>query len=158
MPCQIFLCRALMIRAMPNISVPCRAWYQDLGTRILVPRSWYQDLRRAREAEPLRMQEGTGGCKPLASVPCRAWYQDLGTKILVPRSWYQDLGTKKKESLRGGASQKSARGRGGLQAPRQGVWGAGSPPVRTILWTQSQDFGTRIYREHIVNLIIVHLS
>ena len=28
-------------------------------------------------------------------------------------------------------------GRGGLQAPRQGVWGAGSLPVRTILWTQN---------------------
>ena len=29
-PCQIFPCRALMIRAVPDISVPCRA-------RILVP-------------------------------------------------------------------------------------------------------------------------
>ena len=28
-----FPCRALMIRAVPNISVPCRAWYQDLGTK-----------------------------------------------------------------------------------------------------------------------------
>ena len=37
--------------------------------RGLVPRSWYKDLRRAREAEPLGMQDGTGGCKccrPLA--------------------------------------------------------------------------------------------
>ena len=40
-----------------------------LVTRILVPRSWYQarswyqKKRRAREAEPLGMQEGTGGCK-----------------------------------------------------------------------------------------------
>ena len=34
--------------------------------RGLVPRSWYQDLRRAREAEPLGMQGGTGGCKPPA--------------------------------------------------------------------------------------------
>ena len=42
----------------------------------------------------------------------------------------QDLGTKKTESLRGGASQKSARGRGGLQAPRQGVLVSGSPPGR----------------------------
>ena len=44
---------------------------QDLGTKdpgikILVPRSWYQDPRRAREAEPLGMQGGTGGCKPPA--------------------------------------------------------------------------------------------
>ena len=83
-PCQIFPCRALMIRAVPNISVPCRA------------------------------------------------------KILVPKNM---------QSLTGGASQKlSARGRGGLQAPRQGVWGAGSPPgsagglgggsppVKTMLW------------------------
>ena len=47
------------------------SWYQDLGTKILVPRSWYQDLgikkkRRAREAEPLGMQGGTGGCRPPA--------------------------------------------------------------------------------------------
>ena len=70
-PCQIFPCRALMIRAVPNISVPCHAWpCQDLGTR-----SWYQDL----------------GTRIL--VP-GSWYQDLGTKILVPRSWYQDPGTK----------------------------------------------------------------
>ena len=34
--------------------------------KILVPRSWYQDLRKAREAEPLGMQGGTGGCKPPA--------------------------------------------------------------------------------------------
>ena len=93
----------------------------------------------------------------LALAAIHPWwgYLDLGTKILVPRSWYQDLGTKilvpkSKESPRGGAS-RNARGRGGLQAPRQGVWGAGSPPVRTILWTQSQDFGTQIYREPIMN-------
>ena len=49
----------------PKILVP-RSWYQDLGTRILVPAFWYQDLRRAREAEPLGMQEGTGGCRPTA--------------------------------------------------------------------------------------------
>ena len=48
-------------------------------------------------------------------------------------------------------------GHGGQQAPRQGVWGAGSPPgtagnlgggsppVKTILWSQNQDFGTRIW-------------
>ena len=48
--------------------------------------------------------------------------------------------------------------RGGmLQAPRQGTWGAGSPPgtaggmegvslpVKTISWIQNQDFGTRIW-------------
>ena len=34
---------------------------------VLVPTSsWYQDLRRAREAEPLGMQGGTGGCRPPA--------------------------------------------------------------------------------------------
>ena len=88
--------------------------------------------------------------------PCRAKYfravpcQDLGIRISVPRSWYQDPGTKilvpkKMESPRGGAS-RYAGGHGGLQAPRQGVWGAGSPPgtaggpgggsppVKTILW------------------------
>ena len=70
----------------------------------------------------------------------------------MPRSWYQE----KTESPRGGAS-RYAGGHGGLQAPRQGVWGAGSPPgtagglgggsppVKTILWTQNQDFGTRIW-------------
>ena len=79
-----------------------RSWHQDLGTQILVPRSWYQ------------YQEL--GTKIL--VP-RSWYQDLGTKILIPRSWYN----KKTESLRGGASQTLS-----MQAPRQGVWGAGSPP------------------------------
>ena len=48
-PCQIFPCRALRIRAVPNISVPCHAWpCQDLGTKILVPRSWYQDPGTAR--------------------------------------------------------------------------------------------------------------
>ena len=57
-----------------RILVP-RAWYRDLGTKILVPRSWYQDL----------------GTKIL--VP-GSWYQDLGTKISVPGSWYQDPGTK----------------------------------------------------------------
>ena len=50
-------------------------WHQDLGTRILVPRSWYHDL-------------GTQILVP------GFWYQDPGTKILVPRSWYQHLGTK----------------------------------------------------------------
>ena len=48
-----------------------RSWYQDLGTKILVPRSWYQDLRRAREAEPLGMQGGTGGCRPGGWKPPR---------------------------------------------------------------------------------------
>ena len=84
----------------------------------------------------------------VGSILFPIWFH-FGSKVLVPRSWYPP----KAESLRGGASQKSARGRGGLQAPRQG-----HPPVKTILWTQSQDFGTRIYREPIVNLIIVHLS
>ena len=76
----------------------------------------------------------------------------FGTKVLAPGSWYQE----KTESPRGGAS-RYAGGHGGLQAPRQGVWGAGSPPgtagglgggsppVKTILWTQNQDFGTRIW-------------
>ena len=87
--------------------------------------------------------------------------QKLGTpKILVP---------KKTESPRGGASQYAGvhwglqapcQGSGGLEAPQeqQGVWGAAAPPVRKIVWTQSQDFGTRIYHEPIVNLIIMHLS
>ena len=52
-----------------------RSWYQDFGTKILVPRFWYPDF----------------GTKIL--VP-RSWYQDLGTKMLVPRFWYQNLGTK----------------------------------------------------------------
>ena len=90
-------------------------------------------------------------CRAKYSGPCRAWNQDFGTRILVPRSWYQDPGTKilvpkkKTESPRGGAS-RYAGGHGGLQAPLQGVWGAGSPPgragglgggsppVKTILW------------------------
>ena len=62
----------------------------------------------------------------------------------LPRSWYQE----KTESPRGGAS-RFAGGYRGLQAPRQGIWGAGSPPgrarglgggspaVKTILWTQN---------------------
>ena len=64
------------------------------------------------------------------------------------------------ESLRGGASQKSAPGGlGGWKPPRnsRGL-GCGSPPVRTVLWTQSQDFGTRIYREPIESIIMMHLS
>ena len=125
MPYQIFPCRALMIRAVPNISLPCHAWYQDLGTRILVPRSQYQDL----------------GTRIL--VP-RSWYQYLGT-----RSWFQDLGTKKNGELerqsltkieqggRGGCSPP-ARGSGGLEAGSPpgtaGGLGGGSPPVKTILW------------------------
>ena len=55
------------------------------------------------------------------------WYQDLSTKILVPRSWYQDLVSK----IYGEPERRSLSVcRGGLQAPRQGVWGAGSPPGR----------------------------
>ena len=59
---------------------------------------------------------------------------NLGAQHLGPNSWtyfspiFVGQIPEKTESLRGGASQKSARGRGGLQAPRQGVWGAGSPP------------------------------
>ena len=88
MPCQIFPCRALMIRAVQNISVPCRAWYQDLSTRILVPGSWCQDL----------------GTRILVQG---SWYHDPRTKILVateiltPRvsdefsgACYQDLCTR----------------------------------------------------------------
>ena len=69
--------------------------------------------------------------------PQRSWYQDPGTKILVPK--------KNGESER--RSLSVCRGARGLQAPRQGVWAAGSPPgragrlggppVRTILWTQN---------------------
>ena len=73
-------------------------------------------------------------------------------KILVPRST---------ESPRGGAS-RYAGGHGGLQAPRQGVWGAGSPPVRTTLWTQNQDFGTRIWYFWVKNIKVglkwVHMA
>ena len=71
----------------------------------------------------------------------RAWYQDLGTKI---------YGEPERRSL------SVCRGHGGLQAPPPGGlggWkpprksrgsGGGSPRVKTILWTQNQDFGTRI--------------
>ena len=38
-----------------------KALVADLGTKILVPKK-----RRAREAEPLGMQGGTGGCRPPA--------------------------------------------------------------------------------------------
>ena len=76
-----------------NLGTHREPWYQDLGTRILVPRSWYQILVPGSWYQDL-------GAKNI-SVPCRArilvpgsWYQDLGTKVLVPRSWYQDLGTK----------------------------------------------------------------
>ena len=58
----------------------------------------------------------------VGSILVSFWSQGPGTKILVPQ---------KTERLRGGASQKSARGRRGLQAPRQEVWGAGSPPRTT---------------------------
>ena len=85
--CQIFPCRALMIRAVPNISVPCHAWYQDLDTKILVPGSWYQDLG-TKILVPGYQDLGTKILVP------RSWYQDLGTEILVSISWYQDLGTK----------------------------------------------------------------
>ena len=80
----------------------------------------------------------TGSPKDLGTniLVLRSWYQNLGTKILVPRCWYQDFGTKilvpkKTESPRGGAS-RYAGGRGGLPAPRQGLWGSGS--LRTIFW------------------------
>ena len=45
-------------------------------------------------------------------------------KILVPRSWYQKNGELEMRSL----SNIERGGRRGLQAPRQRVWGAGSPP------------------------------
>ena len=74
-PCQIFPCRALMIRAVPNISVPCRAriWWIHAVPNISAPCPY----------------------DPCRSVPCRgvpaqvfrfSRNQDLGTKILVPRS------------------------------------------------------------------------
>ena len=71
-PCQIFSCRALMIRAVPNISVPCRArilvsgsWYQDLGTNILVPRSWYQKKNGEPERRSLSVcREARGAAGP----------------------------------------------------------------------------------------------
>ena len=80
------------------------------GSWILVPRSWYQDL----------------DTKIL--VP-KSRYQNLGTRILVPGSQYQDLGTK----IHGESERRSlsvCRGARGLQAPRQVVWGAGSPPSK----------------------------
>ena len=48
--------------------------------------------------------------------------QNDGTEIWVLRFWYQDPGdkilvAKKTESLRGGASQKSAKGTGGCRPP-----------------------------------------
>ena len=85
MPCRAriwFPCCALMIRAVPNISLPCLvpgSWYQDLGTKILVPRSWYQDLGTKIYGEPERRSlsvcrvargaagpspKGLGGWKP----------------------------------------------------------------------------------------------
>ena len=65
-------------------------------------KSWHQDLRKAREAEPLGMQGGTGGCKPPArgsgglEAPSKNMF--VGVKIenprpnfwqiLVPKSWF----------------------------------------------------------------------
>ena len=60
--------------------------------------------------------------------------------------------------VNGGSLSKICKGAQGtaewLEVPQkqQGFWGAAALPVKTILWTQSQDFGTRIYREPIVNL------
>ena len=68
-------------RAVPNISVPCPsdsrcAKYframpcQELGTKILIPRSWYQDLRRDPRQEvwgagsPPRNSRGSGRRQP----------------------------------------------------------------------------------------------
>ena len=53
-------------------------------------------------------------------------------------SWYQDLGTK----IYGEPERRSlsvCRGARGAAGPLPGGLSAGSPPVRTILWTQSQD-------------------
>ena len=75
---------------------PQRSWYQDPGTKILVPRSWYQDLGSwyqdlGTKILVPRSWYQDPGTKILVPI---SWYQDPGTKILVPRSWYQDLGTK----------------------------------------------------------------
>ena len=112
MPCQIFLCCALTIRAAPNVSVPCRAWYQDLGTRIVASRSWHQDL----------------GIKILIS---RSWYQK---KRRAERRSLSKI-----ERRGAGGCRPPARGFAGLEAPQdqQGVWGAAAPPVKTLLWTQN---------------------
>ena len=84
---------------------------------------------------------GTGSPKDLGTkilVP-RSWYQDLGTKILVsrslvPRSGYQDLGTKKIGELERRSLSKIERG---SPPGTAGGLGGGSPPVKTILWTQN---------------------
>ena len=81
--------------------------------------------------EPVLKKRRFGGSGS-SRLTWRTWALKLWYQILVPASWYQDLGTKilvpkKTESPRGGAS-RYAGGYGGLQAPRQGVWGAGRPP------------------------------
>ena len=45
--------KALVQDLGTKILVP-RSWYQDLGTKILVPRSWYQDLGTKKKGEPER--------------------------------------------------------------------------------------------------------
>ena len=64
--------------------------------------------------------------------------QNDGTAILVPRFWHQDPGGKilvpKTESLRGSASQKSARERGGLQAARQESGGLEATQEQQEVW------------------------
>ena len=136
----------MMVPKFPDFKVPKKCSYWGDAAPQTPRYSW----GASSAPDPLAgsLQPPVPPCIPRGSAS-RAlhffWYQDLGTKILVPRSWYQDLGNKKKrESPRGGAS-RYAGGHGGLQAPRQGVWGAGSPPgtaggldsVKTILWNHN---------------------
>jgi len=79
--------------------ISIRSWYQDPGTKILVPSSWYQDLSSQilvpRTWYLPRSWYRDPGTKILVTG---SWCQDPGTRILVPRSWhqawYQDSGTK----------------------------------------------------------------
>ena len=102
-----------------------RSWYQDLGTRILVPGSWYQDLGTILVPRSWYQNLDT---KILVR---RSWYQDPGTsnKILVPRCWYQDLGTK----IYGEPERRSlsvCRGARGAAGPPPGGLGGWKPPSK----------------------------
>ena len=113
---------------VPRILVP-GSWYQDLSTKILVPRS--QDL-------------GTRILVPGSR------YQDLGTNILVPRSWYQDLGTK----IYGEPERRSlsvCRGARGAAGPLPGDLGGCKPPN-----TGTEDvFWSYIFVWHVFSKIII---
>ena len=87
----------------------------------------------------------------------------------MPKIWYQKNNGEPERWIlpvcRGarGAASSPPGGLGLSEDPQEqsgtaGGLRGGSPPVRTILWTQSQDFETRIYRESIVSLTMMHLS